>query len=103
MDRFRFVEYWCEPGWRRAPAIDYCTQKKTLKTNCNRKYLFYVWLGTCDISVKAGHFTSVRSWDDTVFIEFILSQYRRLVNIVGHYPNCKVTFIELPCYSALNV
>lgn len=93
-----FVEFWCEPGWRTAPAIDFL--EKTLKANCNKKYLLYVWLGTCDISVKTGKFSSVRSWDNSA-IELILSQYRRLVTILSQYPNSKAKFIEIPCFSVL--
>ena len=91
-----FVEFWCEPGWRTAPAVDFL--ENHLKRNSNTKYLIYVWLGTCDISVKEGKFTRVRAWDNTV-VDNILSQYHRVVAISKQYPHIKVKFIEVPCFS----
>lgn len=45
-----FIEFLCEPGWRTAPAVDFIDNY--LKAKGNKKYLIYIWLGTCDISVK---------------------------------------------------
>lgn len=91
-----FVDFLCEPGWRTAPAVDFLDNY--LKANSNKKYLIHIWLGTCDISVKEGKFTRVRCWDTSV-IDHILSQYHRVIGIVNQYPNTKVKFIEVPCFS----
>lgn len=91
-----FVEFLCEPGWRTAPAVDFLDNY--LKANSNKKCLIYIWLGTCDISVKEGKFTRVRCWDNSV-IDHILYQYHRVIEIVNQYPNTKVKFIEVPCFS----
>lgn len=60
-----------------------------------------IWLGTCDISVKEGKFTKVRCWDNSV-IDHILSQYHRAIEIVKQYPNTKVKFIDVPCFSVFS-
>lgn len=91
-----FVEFWCEPGWRAAPAVDFL--EKHLKTNQDKSFLIYIWIGTCDISEKEDRFTRVRTWDNTV-VDHIVSQYHRVITIVKQYPNTKVKFIEVPCFS----
>lgn len=62
--------------------------------------MIYIWLGTCtcDIFVKEGKFTRVRCWDNSI-IDHIFSQYHRVIEIVKQYPNTKVKFIEVPCFS----
>ena len=58
-----FVEFWCKPGLRAAPAVDFI--EKHLKTNLDEFFLIYILMGTCVISEKAGKCTRVR--DYTVF------------------------------------
>lgn len=91
-----FVEFLCGPGWRTTPAVDFLDNY--LKANSNKKYLIYIWQGTCDISVKEGKFTRVRCFENSV-IDHILSQYHRVIEIVNQYQNTKVKFIEVPCFS----
>ena len=86
-----FVEFWCA-----APAVDFL--EKHLKTNQDKSFLTYIWTGTCDIFEKEGRFTRFRTWDNTV-VDHIVSQYYRVITIVKQYPNTKVKFIEVPCFS----
>ena len=85
-----FVEFRCA-----APAVDFL--EKHLKTNQDKSFLIYIWIGTCDIFEKEGRFTRVRTWDNTV-VDHIVSQYHRVITIVKQYPNTKVKFLKYPVF-----
>lgn len=58
----------------------------------------YVWLGTCDVTVKSGLFIDLRTESDDS-VNDVCTAYKDLYKFLSNYPTVKLVFLELPYFS----
>jgi hypothetical protein len=61
----------------------------------------FVWLGTCDLPTYNKKYISIITHNDDT-MNCIAEYYQKIVNLVQHYENCKITILETPVYSIYN-
>ncbi|CAC5389908.1 unnamed protein product [Mytilus coruscus] len=73
---------------------------KSLVLKYNRIWL-YIWIGTCDITTldRSTFLINLTSEDTSEIVEQITTNFQLIVQIISAYPQCKVTFLEIPIYS----
>lgn len=59
----------------------------------------YIWLGTCDLTVKRGPFIELRHSTDENAQLYLLRYINEFRNFVSSFPTVKLVFIEIPPYS----
>ena len=81
-----------------------------------RKYgeiFLYIWLGTCDLTVKHKEFQKddkinkyrklqyidLRHSSDAFAISYVKDQIQKFRQYVSHFPTVQLVFLEIPCYS----
>lgn len=97
------IEFVCKSGCTTKEGIDLLLSKLGRATNVFRKAIVYVWLGTCDLTVKEGKFIRVRQWGDDV-VNDIVNQYERAKTFVSTLHDTQIVFVEIPpvCVSKWN-
>ena len=58
----------------------------------------YIWLGTCDLTTKTGEFIDLKSEDFSAGNR-LCRFYRQIHEYISDYPNIRLIFLQLPCYS----
>jgi hypothetical protein len=61
---------------------------------------FYIWLGTCNLTTKdKSVYISLAFTETNDAIAVITNLFKQFIDLVNPYPNCKLTFLEVPYYS----
>lgn len=73
---------------------------KSLVLKYNKIWL-YIWIGTCDITTldRSTFLISLTSEDTSEIVEQITTNFQFIAQIISAYPQCRVTFLEIPIYS----
>ena len=58
----------------------------------------YIWLGTCDLTVKEGKFISLRSTDFQVVTD-LCQTYQDILKYMRKFPTVRLIFLQIPLYS----
>ena len=73
--------------------------------------VLYIWLGTCDLTVKHTEYQNVgnkvkklqyidlRHTSDSFAVNYIKEQVDKFIQYVSNFPSVKIVFLEIPCYS----
>ncbi|KAK3083860.1 hypothetical protein FSP39_004254 [Pinctada imbricata] len=92
------IKSWCKGGQKTHDAVQWLRQNIRHKVRHYGKLQLYVWLGTCDLTIKSGKFTSIRSTNNDT-VDYLVSKYQEIISIVNEYRDISVTFLEIPSYS----
>ena len=73
-------------------------------TETHNKIWLYIWIGTCDLTTldRETFLIHLASKDSHEIVDKISTNFQRISAIVARYPNCKLTFLEIPVYSIRN-
>lgn len=61
--------------------------------------VLYVFLGTCDLTLKKGKFTELRHKNDSSAVSYVKFQIERYLSFVKNFPSVTLVFLEIPPYS----
>ena len=73
--------------------------------------VLYVWLGTCDLTVKHTEYEKfgsrvkklqyidLRHSSDAFAVNYVKQQIDKFIQYVSNFPSVKIVFLEIPCYS----
>lgn len=92
------IKFRCKRGRKTKDAIDWFKQSVDSELKRYPKIHLYVWLGTCDLTVKSHRFISLRSVSDET-VNYLEQQFQKLINFTSKLKNVEVTFLEIPVYS----
>jgi hypothetical protein len=98
----RNIIWWC----KRETTID--QSLRWLRSNIDSKIQqlgnihFYVWLGTCNITTKTSDFTIALTSQSSDASNSVFNKFKEYIDIIKPYPNCKLTFVEIPHYSIVH-
>lgn len=93
------VEFVCRGGARFQDYFHWLRYNLENKVNQYGNIVLYIWLGTCDLSVKKGKFTELRHTDDSTAISYMKFQIDRYISFVSNFPSVTLVFLEIPPYS----
>lgn len=84
----RFQDYYC---WLRSNLHK--------KVNCYGDITLYVFLGTCDLTLREGKYIQLRHDDVTVAFAYLKYHIDRYISFISQFPSVKLVFLEIPPYS----
>lgn len=106
------IDFACRGGLR---FLDqYCWLKNNLKRKVNiyKHVVLYIWLGTCDLTVKnrviytdsnnrkvRRNYIDLRHSSDSAAVTYVEDQIRKYLAFVSHFPTVKIVFLKIPYYS----
>ena len=61
--------------------------------------VLYVFLGTCDLTVRQGKYIQLRHLSDRVAVSYLQSQIDRYINFVSEFPSVSLIFLDIVPYS----
>lgn len=73
----------------------------TLRQYPNKDIVLYIWLGTCDLTVKEGRFIYLRS-KHSDSVRTVTNCFRDIYNFVRQFSRVRCVFLEIPPYSIYN-
>lgn len=97
-----------------ARFLDYYTwlqQNLASKVEEYGQIVLYVWLGTCDLTVKqtdyqkVGHryrkvqYIDLRHASDAFSVAYVKQQIDKFRRFVSYFPSVQIVFLKIPCYS----
>lgn len=95
----RNIVWWCKKGDTIEKRLRWLGTNISDKINRLRNIHLYVWLGTCDITSKTSDGTiSLRSQHREAPSR-VTENLEKFIDALKPYPNCKITFLEVPYYS----
>lgn len=94
----REIKWWIKSGENTSEG--YSWQQNKLKSKIKKigNIWLYVWLGTRDITSKHKKYISLASEDDQS-VSTAYNNIQKINEFLKQYPNCKVTFLEIPIFS----
>ena len=95
-------EFVCKAGARFADFWPWLLANLKVKVQHFGKIALYVWLGTCDLTVKSGRFINLRHHCNVSANEYLVGFIGRYVKFINQFPSVKVVFVEIQPYSIVN-
>lgn len=89
----------CRPGARLQDYFHWLRRNLLRLVNNFGNITLYVFLGTCDLTVKKGKFTELRHTDDISAISYAKFQIERYISFVKQFTTVTLVFLEIPPYS----
>lgn len=95
------IIWWDKSGATTSERLQFVKDNLELAIERYGPIVLYVWTGTCDLTVKEGHFIQLKSRDNTAVNELIAT-YKEIYSYVSKFSHVKLVFLELPHYSIYN-
>lgn len=93
------IEFQCRGGSRFADHFNWLWYNLQNKVDKYGQIILYVFLGTCDLSLKKGKYIELRHDDDRIAVTYLQHQINRFLNFVSNFPTVSIVFLEIPPYS----
>lgn len=93
------IDFQCRGGARFQDYFHWLQANLQYKVSCFGRVVLYVFLGTCDLTLRKGRFVHLRHENDTEAFSYLKFQIDRIVNFVSQFPSVKLVFLEIPPYS----
>lgn len=94
-----FIDFECFPGARFADYYYWLKNNLHKKVNQYGHIVLYIWLGTCDFTIKKGKNITLRHEDDNTAVSYLKYQIDRYFDFVARFPTVSIVFLEIPPYS----
>jgi hypothetical protein len=94
----RPIKWWCKSGARTRDQLNWLKKNIGNKIAQYGNLTIFVWLGTCDLTVKEGKYISLRQGSDKI-VEDVEQSYREIQEVVKTHDKLKIVFLEVPVYS----
>lgn len=94
-----FIDFQCKGGARFADYFYWLQSNLSKKVNQYGNVVLYIFLGTCDLTVRKGRFIELRQKDDLSAVSYITYQINRYRQFVSNFPSVTIVFLEIPPYS----
>ena len=91
------ISWWARSGRTSAQGVQLVSRSLNLLNDTHKTTQLYVWLGTCDLTIKQGRYIHLKTTDENS-VDEILRNFEQIVELVRNV-NCKVTFLHCPIYS----
>ena len=107
------TEFQCRGGARFQDYFYWLQHNLSNKVAQYGKIVLYVWLGSCDFTVKSDlqdptvghrnfkkkHYIQLRHVTDSEAVSYLKYQIDRYLSFVSNFPSVSVVFLEIPPYS----
>ena len=96
----RAIYWWCQAGDNIEKRLRWLRRNIQNKVNELGSIHFYIWLGTCNLTTKdKSVYISLAFTETNDAIVVTTNLFKQFIDLVNQYPNCKLTFLEIPHYS----
>ena len=92
------IKWWWKGGASTQSQFQYLKDNLELFLHQHQNIVLYLWLGTCDLTVKQGKYISLRSKDNLTAYELI-NTFKDIYKFIKDFPTVELSFLELPPYS----
>lgn len=89
----------CKAGARFADFWPWLLENLEVKVELFGKITLYIWLGTCDLTVKSAKCITLRHHSNEYANEYLVGFINKYVQFVGQFPSVNLVFVEIPPYS----
>lgn len=93
------IDFVCKGGARFQDYFYWLQSNLHKKVQQYGKIKLYIWLGTCDLTIKKGKFTELRHTSDSAAFSYLKYQIDRYISFVSNFPSVTLVFLEIPPYS----
>lgn len=106
------IDFVCRGGLRFLDQFYWLKNNLQRKVNTYKHVVLYIWLGTCDLTVKnkivytdsnnkiiRRNYIDLRHSSDTTAVTYIQNQIKKYLDFVSHFPTVKIVFLKIPYYS----
>lgn len=93
------IDFECKGGARFIDYYYWLQSNLRKKVNKYGQVVLYVFLGTCDLTVRKGKFIELRHTDDATAISYLKYQIDRFRHFISQFHAVSVVFLEIPPYS----
>ncbi|CAG2184475.1 unnamed protein product [Mytilus edulis] len=92
------IKWWTKSGETTEKGYSWLKNNIKRKTKKHGQIWLYIWYGTCDLTSKNKKYIALTSETDSA-IDKAAEYLGKIKELVKQYPNCRVTFLEIPVYS----
>ena len=89
----------CKAGARFADYYPWLQRNLANKVKCHDKIVLYVWLGTCDLTVKTGKFINLRHHSNELANQYVTTHINKYIHFISQFESVKLVLVEIPPYS----
>lgn len=93
------IEIICKAGAQLPDFLPWLTKNLEAKVKCYGNIDLYIWLGTCDLTVKKGTCISLCHTTNELTHEYLTSYIDEYVAFVANFQAVNLVFAEIPPYS----
>lgn len=95
------VEFSYRSGLRLAEGFYWLQRRLANDSQYNDRVYYYIWLSTCDLTLKSGNQIRLRHSTDIDCFSYVTRQIDRYYRLVSQYANVNLVFLEVPPYSVV--
>lgn len=93
------LEIICKAGAQLPDFLSWLTSNLAKKVKLHGCIELYIWLGTCDLTVKKGPYVSLRHSTNELANEYLTCYINQYLDFVENFQTVKLVFAEIPPYS----
>lgn len=93
------IVFRCKPGASTQDCKNWLQENIRSEIDTYGDIHLYVWAATCNLTTKNKDRSISLTTENNDTVEFIIHQYRQILNLINKYPSCRVTFLNIPVYS----
>ena len=98
----RAIYWWCQADDNIEKRLRWLRRNMQDKVNEVGSIHFYIWLGICNLTTKdKSVYISLAFTETNDAIAVITNLFKQFTDLVNQYPNCKLTFVEVPHHSVV--
>lgn len=94
----RDIVWWFEGGATVEKQFKFLQENLEIELHRHPRIVLYLWLGTCNLTVKDGGLIQLKSTDNSSANELI-TKFREIYAFVRGFPTVELVLLELPPYS----
>lgn len=94
----RKLEWWYDSSASANDQLQYLKDNIELKLQRSPRIFLYIWVRTCDLTVKEGKYIKLKSKDNDT-VRDLVKVYREIHAYLSDFPSVKLAFLEVPYYS----
>ena len=92
------IIWWSKGGSKSKNRYDWLRRNIQYKINQLGPIWIYIWIGTCDVTTYNKKYISIAS-HGTELIDHIIDYYRKCIDLITEYDNCRVTILLETLYT----
>ena len=93
------LDFECRGGARFVDYYYWLQSNLYKKVNKCGSIVLYIFLGTCDLTIRKGKFIELRHSSHDSAVSYLIYQIDRFRSFIARFPSVSVVFLEIPPYS----